>query len=178
MRGQQHAAAHRRASHGSRVPAAVAAAAATGRRMPIRQRAAVFIVMGGLWASGCAWLLLDEFFLRPGQFGPSPHPWQPAILLAHGIVAILGMYLLGWVTARHVLRWWPGRLRRLSGATLSALLLLLVVSGFALFFLSDDRWQRVAALAHEALGLGVTVFGIQHWFFARRRDIRSAASRP
>ena len=147
-------------------------------RMPTRQRAAIYVVLGVLWASGCLWLLLDQFFGRPGQFGTTPHPWQPGILLIHGIVAIVAMYLLGWVTARHVLRWWPGRLRRLSGGTLAAFLVLLVVSGFALFFVSDDRWQRGAALTHDVLGLGVTVFGIQHWFFARRRDMRSAASRP
>ena len=60
----------------------------------------------------------------------------------------------------------------------ATLLALLVVSGFALFFLSDDRWLRSVALFHDALGLIVTVFGIQHWFTAKRRDIRSAASRP
>jgi hypothetical protein len=98
--------------------------------------------------------------------------------LAHGIIAILGMYLLGWVTAGHVLRWWPGRLRRLSGGALATLFVLLTVSGFALFFVSDDRWQRGSVFVHDVLGLGVTVFAIQHWFFARRRDIRSAASRP
>ena len=143
-----------------------------------RQRLAIFIVLGGLWASGCLWLVLDQFFARPGAFGPTPHPWQPALLLIHGVVAIFGMYLLGWVTARHVVRWWPGRLRRLSGATLMGFLALLAVSGFALFFVTDDRWQRIAALSHDVLGIGVTVFGIQHWFFARRRDMRSAASRP
>jgi hypothetical protein len=176
MRDHRHVTVHRRAPHGGRVLSAVRMSAAA--RMPNRQRAAIYIVLGGLWVSGCLWLLLDEFFARPGQFGTTPHPWQPPLLLAHGIVAILGMYLLGLVTARHVLRWWPARLRRLSGATLAMFLALLAVSGFALFFLSDDRLQRIAAVTHDALGLGVTVFGIQHWFFARRRDMRSAASRP
>ena len=37
--------------------------------------------------------------------------------------------------------------------------------------------QRIAG-AHGALGLGVPVFAIQHWFFAKRRDMRSADSRP
>jgi hypothetical protein len=146
--------------------------------MPTRQRFTIYVVLGTVWFSGCLWLLLDQFFAQPGQFGMTPHPWEPAVLLIHGIVAILSMYLLGWITARHVVRWWPRRLRRVSGATLSAFLALLVVSGFALFFVSDDRWQRFAALAHEVLGLGVTVFGIQHWFFARRRDMRSAAAAP
>jgi hypothetical protein len=147
-------------------------------RMPARKRLAIYSVFGGLWLSGCAWLLLDQFFESKGEFGMMPHPWEPAILLVHGIVAILSMYLLGWITARHVLRWWPGRLRRLSGASLAAMLTLLGLSGFALFFLSDDRWQRLAAAAHDVLGLGITVFAIQHWFFAKRRDMRSAASRP
>jgi hypothetical protein len=147
-------------------------------RMSTRKRCAIYAVFGALWLSGCAWLLLDQFFEFKGSFGPTPNPWEPPILLVHGVVAILSMYLLGWVSARHALKWWPARLRRLSGATLAVIFALLSVSGFALFFVSDDRWQHVAALAHDALGLGITALAIQHWFFARRRDIRSAASRP
>jgi len=107
-----------------------------------------------------------------------PHPWEPAILLIHGIVAILSMYVLGWVSARHVLRWWPARLRRLSGGLLAALFAVLTSSGFALFFVSDDRLLRFSAAAHDVIGIAITVFAVQHWFFARRRDMRSAASRP
>jgi len=174
MRGQEHGRGHGRADH-RRMPPITSA---PRDRMPARKRLAIYLVLGTLWLSGCMWLVLDEFFESRGQFGMTPHPWAPAILLVHGMVAILSMYLLGWVTARHVLRWWPGRLRRLSGAVLAAFFLLLSLSGFALFFLSDDRWQHLAATAHDALGLGITVFAIQHWFFARRRDMRSAASRP
>jgi uncharacterized membrane protein len=147
-------------------------------RMPTPKRWAIYLVLGTLWLSGCVWLALDQFFKPQGEFGRIPNPWEPAILLAHGIIAILSMYLLGWVTARHVQRWWPGRLRRVSGGVLAAFFVLLSVSGFALFFVSDDRWQHLAAVGHDALGLGITVFAIQHWFFARRRDMRSAASRP
>jgi hypothetical protein len=126
--------------------------AAAGRRrslgsgMPSRQRFAVYLVFGALWLSGCVWLGLDQFFSRPGQFGLTPHPWEPPILLAAGVMAILSTYLLGWVTARHVLKWWPVRLRRLSGGALAAMFFFLTLSGFALFFVSDDRWQRVPPL--------------------------------
>ena len=151
---------------------------ATALRMPLRRRAAIYGVLGGLWLSGCGWLILDKFFSRPGQFGSTPHPWAAPLLLLHGIVAIAAMYLLGWVSARHIIRWWPGGLRRLSGGALSVFLVLLTLSGFALFFVSEDRWLRAAAVSHDILGLAVTLFGVQHWFFARRRDMRSAASRP
>jgi uncharacterized membrane protein len=174
MEGQEHGRGHGHADH-RRTPAKMSA---PRDRMPARKRLAIYLVLGSLWLSGCVWLALDEFFESRGQFGMTPHPWAPAILLVHGIVAILSMYLLGWVTARHVLRWWPGRLRRLSGGVLAVFFVFLSLSGFALFFVSDDRWQHLAATAHDALGLGITVFAIQHWFFARRRDMRRAASRP
>jgi hypothetical protein len=138
--------------------------------MTARQRAAIFAVFGALWFSGCLWLCLHQFFARGGQFGATPHPWEPSVLLLHGVIAILSMYLLGWITARHILHFWSRRLRQLSGGVLAAFLALLVLSGFALFFLSDDQWQYVAASIHDALGVGVTVFGVQHWFFARPSD--------
>ena len=137
-------------------------------RMPRRRRLSVYLIVGALWLSGCLWLYLDQFLARPGQFGITPHPWEPALLLIHGVTAILSMYLFGWISARHILRWWPGGLRRFSGATLAALLALLVLSGFALFFLTDDAWQHRVTLIHDGLGLAVTFFAVQHWFFRKR----------
>lgn len=173
MQRQEQVREHRHVDH-RRVPPTVSAR----DRMPARKRLAIYGVLGTLWLSGCVWLVLDQFFASRGQFGVTPHPWAGAVLLVHGIVAILSMYLFGWITAQHVLRWWQGRWRRLSGGVLAALFALLALSGFALFFVSDDRWQHLAATAHDALGLGITVFAIQHWFFSRRRDMRRAASRP
>ena len=136
--------------------------------MPRAQRLAVYWIVGTLWLSGCAWLCLDWLFARRGLFGATPHPLQAPLLSVHGIVAILSMYLFGWIGSRHVLYWWPARLRRLGGALLAATIGLLAVSGFLLFFLSDDDAQRVASVAHEILGIVVSVFAIQHWFFVRR----------
>jgi len=132
--------------------------------MPWRSRAAVYLIMTSLWVSGCGWLLLDQLVAKRGPFGAAPHPLEPPLLLIHGVMAILAMYLLGWISARHVLRWWSAGLRRLSGGALAALLAPLVVSGFALFFVSDDEWQRRAAAIHDVIGVAVTVFAIQHWF--------------
>lgn len=56
--------------------------------MSDRQRISVFVILGGLWLTGCLWLVLDQFFARISPFGTTTHPWQPAILLAHGIIAL------------------------------------------------------------------------------------------
>ena len=138
------------------------------RRMPRRQRLALYVIGAGLWTSGLLWLLLDLFFARQEQFGRTPHPLQAPLLLIHGVIAILAMYTLGWVSARHVMRWWTAGERRLSGGVFTTVLIVLTLSGFALFFASDDRWQRLAKLTHEALGVAITLLAAQHWFFGKR----------
>jgi hypothetical protein len=135
------------------------------RRMSRRQRFWIFSILGVLWLTGIAWLLLDQFYTRHGEFGITPHPLQGPLLLLHGIVAILSMYMFGWIVARHVSRWWAVRRRRFSGSVFTVFLTLLSVSGFALFFLVDDASQHVAALIHDLLGLAAAAFAIQHWFF-------------
>jgi len=138
--------------------------------MPRRPRVALYIVMGALWVTGCWWLILDQFVAQRGPFGVIPHRLEPPLLMLHGISSIAAMYLLGWVSARHILRWWTSGMRRLSGGLVAAMFALLAVSGFGLFFVSEDEWQRVAAAIHEVLGVAVTVFAVQHWFFRGRPD--------
>ena len=136
--------------------------------MPARYRLIVYLVIGGLWLTGCAWLLLDTVFARRGPFGKTPHPLEPPLLLLHALTAILSMYLLGWLSAGHMVRWWRRGLRRQSGAVLATLFASLAISGFSLFFLVDDAWQHAAASVHDWLGVAVTVFAIQHWFVRER----------
>jgi hypothetical protein len=136
--------------------------------MPRRQRLAVYIVSTALWVSGLLWLILDEFFARQEQFGRTPHPLESPLLLIHGVVAIVSAYVLGWVSARHVLQWWSGGLRRWSGGAFSVLVAVLSLSGFALFFVSSDTWQRLSKFTHEAVGTVIVLFAVQHWFFGRR----------
>jgi hypothetical protein len=82
------------------------------------------------------------------------------------------LYLLGYVSAHHVVRWWRGGLRRLSGGSFAAILAVLTVGGFALFFVSDDQWQRVLVETHDVLGIAITAFALQHWLFRRRPKLR------
>jgi hypothetical protein len=133
-----------------------------------RQRLTIYLFGGVLWASGVLWLVLDQFFASQEQFGRTPHPLEPPVLLIHGLLAIASAYALGWISARHVLQWWTAGLRRWSGGLFAALTVTLSVSGFALFFISDDQWQRVFQLMHEWLGVAIVLFALQHWFVGTR----------
>jgi hypothetical protein len=132
-------------------------------------RLALYLAFGLLWATGIWWLVLDFWFAVPGEFGVSPHAWAAPLLLAHGVLAVPALWLTGWVAARHSTPQWKARLRRGSGGSFAAMLLLLSASGFALFFLASDEAQHVTALAHEAIGVVFALFVLEHWYFGRRR---------
>ena len=146
------------------------------RRMSAVQRLWIYVILGALWFSGAVWLCLDQFFSTRGPFGKTPHPWEQPIVLVHGILAVASTYLLGWISAQHISHWWSKRLRRVSGILLCTFLAVLVVSGFALFFLTDERWQGIAAVVHEISGLGMTPVAVQHWFLRQRQPSSSDAT--
>jgi hypothetical protein len=51
-------------------------------------------------------------------------------------------------------------------------MILLAISDFALFFLSDDNWQHRTALVHDIFGVAAALFAMQHWFMVRMSNRR------
>jgi hypothetical protein len=137
--------------------------------MPGGDRLTLYVAFALLWVTGIGWLILDLWFTVPGEFGVTPHVWAAPLLLAHGVLAVPALVLIGWIAARHATPQWKAPLRRRSGGLFAAVLLLLSVSGFGLFFLASDSGQRVTAVAHEWIGVLFTLFLLEHWFFGRRR---------
>jgi hypothetical protein len=131
-------------------------------RMSVGLRSAVIATFGALWLSGCYWLLLRHFFAQPSEFGPVQHPWGPAILRIHGWIAVVGVFLLGWVTARHVTDRWPHMIRRGSGIAMAAVAGVLGLTGYALYY-TTDRLHDAAGIAHEVIGALAFLFALTHW---------------
>jgi cation transport ATPase len=142
-----------------------------GARMPMAAgvRAAVLATAALLWLSGVLWLVLHYAFPQAGPFGPLPNPWEAAVVRVHGVLAVGGVFLLGWITAAHVTERWRSRRNRLSGLTLAASAGVLIVSGYALYY-STGSPHEAAALAHEALGVLALLAALGHWW--RRRPLR------
>lgn len=130
---------------------------------------AVFATAALLWLSGVLWLVLHYAFPQTGPFGPLPNPWEAAVLRVHGVLAVGGVFLLGWITAAHVTERWRSASKRLSGLTLAAAAALLVVSGYALYY-STASLHETAALVHEGLGVLALLAALGHWW--RRRPSR------
>ncbi len=117
---------------------------------------------GCLWFSGCYWLILHHFFARASEFGPVPHPWAATVLRLHGWIAVLSVYLLGWLTASHVSERWPQVNKRTSGVAIASLAAVLVVTGYALYYTTDGL-HEAAGFVHEVLGGAAILFALAHW---------------
>jgi hypothetical protein len=156
------------------VPRLPAAAGNGARRMPLALRAATYAGIGALWLSGCAVLALQLWWRRPGEFGLLRHPAEPLLISVHGVLAIGGLYLLGWLSARHVAEIWQRAERRVSGSVLLGVLGVLAVSGFALFFLVDERWRDLTAGWHDWLGAATLLPALRHWLRRRRPAARAS----
>jgi MFS family permease len=125
-------------------------------------RRAIYVVCALLWGSGCAWLVVHFFFPTASDFGPAPSPWEPVFLRLHGWVAVSGVFLLGWITAGHISDRWRRSRSRVTGFSLAGFALVLVLSGYALYY-TTDYFHDVAAVVHEALGVGAIIMGLLHW---------------
>jgi len=131
-------------------------------RMVATLRAITYATFGALWVTGCGWLALHYCFAPVTEFGPVPHPWEHKLMLVHGAIAVLSVFLLGWMSSGHIVeRWRQGR-RLASGIPVSAVGALLVISGYALYY-SIDRTHEVFSATHEAIGVVAIGFALVHW---------------
>jgi hypothetical protein len=120
-----------------------------------------------LWVSGVAWLVLHLVFEPRNEFGPLPHPWEAPLMRVHGVLAVAGVFLLGWLSAGHVLERWRQARSRASGWTLLGWTVLLVVSGYALYY-TVGPVHAGSAWVHEWLGAAAIIVALAHWLRIRR----------
>ncbi len=137
-------------------------AASYPERMSSKLRFAILATYGALWMTGCHWLALHYFFGTSSDFGPVQNPWAPAVLRVHGWIAVISVYLLGWLTASHIMERWPNTIRRASGIAIASLAFVLVVTGYALYY-TTDRLHDAAGFVHEVLGVAAIAFALAHW---------------
>lgn len=135
-------------------------------RMARPLRVTVYGVAALLWASGILWLVLHFGFAQHGEFGTLPNPWEAAVMRVHGLAAVAGVFLLGWIGGGHVLARWDSGRNRLSGVVLAASGVLLIASGYALYY-ATGVLHDAAALTHDWLGVASLGAALAHWWRMR-----------
>jgi hypothetical protein len=130
-------------------------------------RAAILTLSALLWLSGAVWLLLHFAFAQQTPFGPLPNPWEAPLMRAHGVLAVGGVFLLGWIVGGHTIERWGSVRKRLSGLALAASAALLVASGYALYY-TTGALHEVGSWMHEWLGAGSLLAALAHWIRLRQ----------
>ena len=127
---------------------------------------------GALWLSGGAWLLLHYFGQAQGAFGPETNPAEPWMMRLHGFALLPALLGIGGMFVVHIPKGWTHVRQRVAGVALGAVLGLLILSGYLLYYVGDDMVRGWASKAHCIVGLGVPAVFIWHWLngiAARRR---------
>lgn len=132
-------------------------------RTPRALRATIYSIAALLWLSGAFWLVLHFSLQQSTPFGPLPNPWEAPLMRVHGLVAVCAVFLIGWMTASHVATRWTSNRNRRSGLALGITALLLVLSGYALYYVTGFP-HDAAALAHEVVGVFAPLAAIAHWW--------------
>jgi hypothetical protein len=137
-----------------------------GTRLSQRIGTVLLATLSALWLSGLGWLLVHYLYAKRAEFGVLRHPLETPLLTIHGVLALFGLFLLGWFAARHASAA-AGPRRRASGWWLTLWLAALVIAGGAQFFLASDIWQARATLLHEILGAALILPVFAHgWRFS------------
>ena len=121
-----------------------------------------------LLTTGVLWLLFHYFVQAHGEFGDRPHALEVWWLRLHGAAAMLMLAVLGSLLPIHVRRGWHQRKNLLPGISVLALALLLILSGYALYYFGSEEMRPWISAVHWVLGLVALPMLIWHIVSGRR----------
>lgn len=134
----------------------------------------------GLWLSGAAWLLLHYYGQQPGEFGPQMNPLEPWMMKLHGLVLIPALLGIGGMLVAHIPKGWAYGHQRVAGIALCAVLVVLIASGYMLYYVGDERVRDWTSIVHWIVGLVLPVVFLWHYLnglLLRRRNAGTAVDR-
>lgn len=122
-------------------------------RLPSWQRRGFYGVFGGLLVSGVAWLVAHFFLRAAGEFGIAIHPLEPWSMKLHGAAAMAALWLTGTLLHLHIRRGLAARRNLPAGWSMIVLLLLLTLTGYALYYIAGEESRPLWSLVHWGAGL-------------------------
>ena len=123
-----------------------------------------YIVFGVLWGSGTLWLLIEWF--KDPELGTARTLLQTFSMKVHGATMLVYLAMLGTLIT-HIRRGTALKTNRLSGFSVIALNGILVLSGWLLYYVSNDALRQWSSTIHWAIGLGTLPLLCGHVFLGR-----------
>lgn len=127
-----------------------------------------------LWLTGFVWLGFHYFGRVEGEFGPEINPIETWMLRLHGLFVIPAYVGLGSLLITHIPLGWKDRAQRPAAIALTTIFALLIISGYALYYVGTVELRDFSSLFHWIVGLAAPTVFIWHY---RRRYAAQAARR-
>jgi hypothetical protein len=139
-----------------------------GMRLSSQHRRWFYTASALLFGSGAAWLLFRYGLQRAGEFGDLPHPGESWSMRVHGGAAMLFLVMLGTLIRSHILHGWRLGRNRFTGIAMIATMVLLTLTGYALYYAGGERTRPVISVIHWAIGIGLPAALLWHIVVGRR----------
>ena len=129
-----------------------------------------------LFVSGLLWWVFHNWFQTNGEFGTTVHPSEKWWLKLHGAAAMGALVIFGTLLPTHVKRAWRARRNRGNGLLMLIVSGLLIVTGYGLYYLGEEKIRALTSWAHTCMGLAFPVLLAAHIWVGRgsRKSVSKA----
>lgn len=122
----------------------------------------VFRVSYAVFATGVLWLLFHYFVRVNGEFGETAHPLEVWWLRLHGLAAFGALLVVGSLLPIHVRTSWHQRRNLGFGIGMLGVAVLLIVTGYALYYFGGEELRPVISAVHWIVGLAAALVMVLH----------------
>ena len=137
-------------------------------RFSLRLKIWFYSIFGVLFFSGVIWLIVHYFRRNNGEYS-SLEPW---LLRIHGAAAMISLLILGVLIPTHMDRGWKQDRNRGAGGIIVSLCLLMILSGYGLYYCGNDTLRLWISGFHSSAGCLLPVVLIWHIISGRKKKTR------
>lgn len=146
-----------------------------GMKLSKRHRIWFYGSFSLLFLSGLLWILIHYFVPYRSDWGETTHPIESWILKIHGAVAMIALIVLGTLIPLHIKKGWLGKVNLQTGVTLIGVNLILILTGYALYYTGMERIRNFSSWTHSVLG--ILLPAVIFWHVQEGRKLRKKKSR-
>lgn len=129
-------------------------------RLSRRHKIAFYGILVVVFATGAIWAWLHYLAHGENDFGSSrAETWT---LTIHGLFAAASLLVIGSLLPLHIKFAWRARRNRVNGVFFISIVTLLILSGYALYYIGNERLRSWTSWIHLIVGLALPVLLVFH----------------
>lgn len=147
-------------------------------RLSQRHERWLYFTAAALFLSGLGWLIAHYFLAGPAEFGERHHASEPWWMRVHGAAVMAFLISLGSLFPGHIVRAWQARKNRRTGLLLIAIMTVLIVTGYGLYYIADEAARPWLSIVHWVGGLTVAAGLLLHVVQGRKTRAKRRVAAP